>query len=255
VCKSADSSSLAAFVNEHANETDRKEFALILSKMPDARSTLAANRPPGRLLGRRSWHMTRLRSHRFRMSRLKMLSCVGLVLLAGQSRRVDAQAGAGARSAERRAWVFGRIGAGARVPFPPPSAGGDQTLLALTAGAAASYGMMFGMVRAAYNERFSFETPDSGVQDYAALAGVRSRGDHRFAAAAVGLGLATPIGGSNDLYSLRPDRQLDLAYDFSAHAAYRVGGFAISLSGVVGPARASYVALSLGAEPGWFGSR
>jgi hypothetical protein len=127
--------------------------------------------------------------------------------------------------------------------------------LAIAVVTTASYRVGFGMLRVAYNERFSFETPDSGVQDYAALAGVRSRGDRLFVTGAAGLALATPIGGSNDLYSLHPDRHIAIAYDLSTHADRRIGGLALALSGVVGPATVTYVALSLHAELGWFGSR
>jgi len=173
-------------------------------------------------------------------------------LLAVTCQRLEAQVGNPAPPSEWRACAFARVGGSLMAPSAA-SAGGDKTLLALTGGAAVSRGMAYGMLRAAYTDGVSWDTPNSGVQDYAVLAGMRSRGNLLFATGAVGLARATPVGGSNDLYSPHPDRRPALAYDLSIHSDYRVGGFALALSGVAGSARLSYLALSLGAELGWFG--
>jgi hypothetical protein len=94
-------------------------------------------------------------SRRFRIRRALMLSCLGPVLLTAPCRRVGAQSAGTATPTAWEGWVFGRAGAGSRMPWLSASEGGGQALLALTAGAAASHGMMFGMLRGAYNERFS----------------------------------------------------------------------------------------------------
>jgi hypothetical protein len=44
-----------------------------------------------------------------------------------------------------------------------------------------------------------------------------------------------------------------LHLSLSAHADYRVAGFSLALSGVLGPPPVRFVALSFGAELGWFG--
>ena len=184
-----------------------------------------------------------------------ILSCLWIAPATLLGTRADAQTAQAAAPNEWSAWVFVRAGAGWRVAAESATGVSAQRLVGLSAGAAASRGMAFGMLRAAYNERLSFDTPDSGVQDYAALAGVRSRGDHLIVTSAAGFAVATPIGGDNGLNSLHPDRQLAVAYDVSAHADRRFGGIAFSLSGVVGPARVRYVALSLDAELGRFRTR
>ena len=70
---------------------------------------------------------------------------------------------------------------------------------------------------------------------------------------AVGLAQATPIGGTDGLYALNPDRRVALAFDLSAHADYAVAGLALALSGTLGPPTVRCLAVSLGAELGWFG--
>ncbi len=108
------------------------------------------------------------------------------------------------------------------------------------------------MVRAADTESGGFEdNPPPGVQDYALLAGLRSRGDDLWAAAAVGLAQATD--GESRVGRLTPLHRAMATYDLSAHADYLVVGSVLSLSGTLGPADTRYVALTLGVELGWFG--
>lgn len=44
-----------------------------------------------------------------------------------------------------------------------------------------------------------------------------------------------------------------LGYDLSGHAAYRLAGLELALSGVAGGSQRSYVALTLGLDVGWLG--
>jgi hypothetical protein len=124
--------------------------------------------------------------------------------------------------------------------------------VSLAVGAAASYGILVGMVRAADTEQWNFEAPARGVQDYAVLAGVRSRGERLFMVGAVGLAQATPVEDIGVFGAPNP-RRLALAFDLSAHADYTVGGLSLALAGTLGPPKVNCLAVSLGAELGWFG--
>jgi len=164
-------------------------------------------------------------------------------------RRIGAQAAVTAPR-EWRAWAFGRLGVGRGGAAEPNLFRQDDARLgSLAAGVAASYGAMLGMVRVTDTETFSFsDSPHNGVQDYAVLAGVRSRDDRLFVAGAAGLAQATPIGTDNGL-----ERRVAPTFDLSAHADYGLAGLALTLSGTLGPADTRYFALSFGAELGWFG--
>jgi hypothetical protein len=79
------------------------------------------------------------------------------------------------------------------------------------------------------------------IRDKALLAGVRTGGHRLFASGAIGYARAAPY-------------DLDvLAYDATLHANAYVVGLALSLSGGIGPSRATYTAVTLGVEAGWFG--
>jgi hypothetical protein len=92
-----------------------------------------------------------------------------------------------------------------------------------------------------------------GVRDNALLAGVRSRGDHLFVTGAVGIGQATPFMTTDGAGTNTGASEAVFAYDLAGHAAFRAAGLAFAISGVVGPQKTSYVAVTLGAELGWFG--
>jgi hypothetical protein len=126
---------------------------------------------------------------------------------------------------------------------------GSGVLTSLGGGVAASYGLLLGMVRVTDSQQL-FDGP--GVHDNALLAGVRSRGDHLFVAGAVGIGQAAP-SETSDAGTATGAQQAGFAYDFSAHADYEVAGVALAISGVAGPPKTSYVAVTVGVELGWFG--
>jgi len=147
-----------------------------------------------------------------------------------------------------RGWAFARLGGASSAPVSVATSGGG-VLTSLSAGVAASYGMVLGMVRVTDSQQL-FDGP--GVRDNALLVGARSRGDHLFGAGAVGIGQATP-SESSDAGTSYGTQQAAFAYDFSAHADYDVLGLALAVSGVVGPTKTSYVAVTLGVELGWFG--
>jgi hypothetical protein len=109
--------------------------------------------------------------------------------------------------------------------------------------------MALGMVRATDSEQL-FVGP--GVRDDALLIGLRSRADHLFVAGAAGIDRATAFE-TGDSGTSTGSAQTAFAYDLSAHADFRIVGLALAISGVVGPQKTSYVAVTLGAELGWFG--
>jgi hypothetical protein len=180
-----------------------------------------------------------------------MISCLGLALLAAPPSRIGAQAAATA-STEWRGWSFVRVGP-AQTSRVDLHGRADALLGSLGGGVAASYGPILGMVRATDTEDWSFrDSRILGMRDYAVLAGARSRGDRLFVAGAAGIAQST-AEGLNANGTSNFSRQLAPAFDLSAHADYRVGGLALTISGVLGRANARYVAVSLGAEVGWFG--
>jgi hypothetical protein len=126
---------------------------------------------------------------------------------------------------------------------------GGGVLTSLSGGVAASYGMLIGMVRVTGSQQL-FDGP--GVVDEALLAGVRSSGDHFFVTGAAGIAQATP-SVSGDAGTTNGAAQAAFAYDFAGHAGFRVAALSLAVSGVAGPSKTSYVALSLGVELGWFG--
>lgn len=104
------------------------------------------------------------------------------------------------------------------------------------------------------NSSLSFsDTPTSGMHDYAVLAGARSPGDRLLITGAAGMAYATPDNVSNADGTLNSTSHFAPAFDLSAHAAYRVAGLGVSVSGVLGPSSIRYIAVSVGAELGWFG--
>jgi hypothetical protein len=78
------------------------------------------------------------------------------------------------------------------------------------------------MVRAADTEQWNFAAPSGGVQDYAVLAGVRSRGERLFMVGAVGFAQATPVEDIGVFGGPNP-RRLALAFDLSAPANWPSG--------------------------------
>jgi hypothetical protein len=94
-----------------------------------------------------------------------------------------------------------------------------------------------------------FMSAGSGVRDAGILAGVRTSGHRAFASAALGYARANPYH-SND--PSEPSVGV-MAYDVAVHANAFVPGIALAFSGDVGPSRATYVAVTLSAELGWFG--
>jgi hypothetical protein len=190
-----------------------------------------------------------MRPRGFRIPRVSALSLL-LVLFGAPYRRTDAQAATGAPPTDWNAWAFGRLGP-AKTSLP-----GSPIFGSLGSGVVVSRGAIVGIFRATDNENTNFEdNPPPGEQDYAVLAGVRSRGEHLFVVAAAGLAQSSRTDLYNTLGTLTPERELAPAFDVSAHAAYRVVGVSLTASGVLGPPSARYLTIALGAELGWFGSR
>lgn len=164
--------------------------------------------------------------------------------------RLGAQAGAVSPPPQWRGWGFARVGPAQTWRFDTHARPG-AVFGSFAAGVTASYGSMLGILRATDTECGCFlDSPPAPIHDYAVLAGVRSRGDRLFFAGAAGIAKAdhAPSG------ILGPtNAHLAPTFDVSAHADYRVAGVALALSGVLGPASTRYVAISFGAEIGWFG--
>ena len=150
---------------------------------------------------------------------------------------------------EWQVWAFGRLGGASSAPGAVATSGGG-VLTSLGGGVAASYGPLLGMVRVTDSEQL-FVGP--GVRDDALLVGVRSRDDHLFAAGAVGIARATAFQTTDGSGTITGSPRTTFGYDGSVHAAFRAAGIALSVSGVVGPQKTSYVAVALGVELGWFG--
>jgi hypothetical protein len=184
------------------------------------------------------------------LTRAPIASIVGLTLLSTPLMEMGGQTGATlAEPAAWRAWAFGRLGGASSAPVSVATSGGG-VLTSLGGGVAASYGTILGMVRVTDSEQL-FVGP--GVRDNALLAGLRSRAGHLFVAGAVGIARATAFETTDGSGTRTGTPQAGFAYDVSAHAAFRVAGLALAISGVVGPQKTSYVAVTLGAELGWFG--
>ena len=174
-------------------------------------------------------------SRGFEIGRGFIVECLSIALLTAPLRGAGAQM----EPYEWRAWAFGRAGAAAASKADLRG----QKLPSVGAGIAASYGPVLAMVRATDVEPGSFEdNAGNGMTDYAVLAGIRSPGERLFVTGAAGIGeSAQHVTFTN---------QLVPAFDLSAHADYRFVGVAVTISGVLGPSRARYVAISLGAELG-----
>jgi hypothetical protein len=184
------------------------------------------------------------------LTRAPIASVVGLMLLSAPVMKVSGQTGAAPRdSTAWQAWAFGRLGGASGAPGAVATSGGG-VLTSAGGGVAASYGTLVGMLRATDSEQL-FVGP--GVRDNALLVGVRSRADHLFVACAVGIDRATAFQTTDGSGTITGSPQTAFAYDISAHADFRVVGIALAISGVVGPQRTSYVAVTLGPEFGWFG--
>ena len=173
-----------------------------------------------------------------------------LVLTTAPVCRLVAQSAAVASPAEWRGWSFLRVGP-AQTWHADTHTRPNAVFDSFGAGIAASYGGIVGMVRATDNESpCCTDNSPNPIHDYAVLAGARSRGDRLFVVAAAGIA----VTDNADYYStMHPSRQLAPAFDVSAHADYRVAGVALALSGALGPTSTRYVAISFGAELGWFG--
>jgi hypothetical protein len=188
--------------------------------------------------------MRRLPNSR-RIHRCLFAASIGVIVLCAPSRTVAAQTGIRPK-APWRGWAFARAGAGSNAPGSVATSGAGA-LVAISGGIVVSHGLAVGMVRISDNGQWD----GFGVRDRALLAGIRSRGEHFFVVGAAGLAQATPFitsdgGGSTGA------AEAALAYDLSAHAAYGAG-LSLAVSGAVGPAKTSYVSLSLGVELGMFG--
>jgi hypothetical protein len=87
------------------------------------------------------------------------------------------------------------------------------------------------------------------------LAGYRSPGRHRYYILA--LGSASTIWQDGHGYCASPCafryESNGVAYDLGVHATRMLGGFAVNVSGVVGPPKARVLAVVLSPELGWFG--
>jgi len=190
-----------------------------------------------------------MRPRRFRIPRASTL-CLFLPLVAAPYRRTDAQPAIGAAPTDWSAWAFGRLGP-AKTSLP-----GSPIFGSLGGGVVVSRGAMVGMFRVTDNESTVREdNSPPGEQDYAVLAGARSRNAHFFVIGAAGLAQSARTDLRNNLGVLTPERKLAPAFDVSAHADYRVVGLSLTAAGVLGPPSARYVSISLGAEVGWFGTR
>jgi len=155
-------------------------------------------------------------------------------------------------SAESRAWLvwaFARLGGASSAPVAVATSGGG-VLTSVAGGIVASHGALLGMVRATDSEQF-FVGP--GERDNALLIGLRSLDHHFFATGAVGIARATAFQTSDGGGTSTGNRQTAFAYDVSGHGVFRAAGLALTIAGVVGPQKTSYVAVTLGAEIGWFG--
>jgi hypothetical protein len=173
----------------------------------------------------------------------------GFAFLSAPVVKVCGQTGATrAESTAWQGWAFARLGGASSAPAAVATSGGG-VLTSLGGGIAASHGMVLGMIRVTDSEQL-FAGP--GVRDNALLIGLRSRGDHLFVVGAVGIDRATAFE-TGDAGTSTGAPQTAFAYDLSAHADILAAGLALAVSGVVGPQRTSYVAVTLGAELGWFG--
>ena len=196
--------------------------------------------------------MAMYRTHDCRSSlrRAAVASAVGLTLLSPPVMKVSGQAGATLpESTAWRAWAFGRLGGASGAPGAVATSGGG-ILTSLGGGVAASHGIVVGMIRATDSEQL-FVGP--GVRDNAVLIGLRSRANHLFVAGAVGVARATAFETTDGSGTSAGTPRTAFAYDVSTHADFQVVGLALAVSGVVGPRKTSYVAVTLGAELGWFG--
>lgn len=147
-----------------------------------------------------------------------------------------------------RGWMFGRAGLASNTPLSGGTGGGGLSFSG-SLGVAASHGVVLGMVRLTGSQAVF----GPSVHDRALLAGARTRDDQRFVAAAVGIGEATPFESRFIGAQLGDSTRAVFAYDLSAHRAYRVAGLQLAISGVVGPTKTSYAALTFGVALGWFG--
>src|SRR5579872_3834580 len=108
-----------------------------------------------------------------------------MTLLTAPLCRIGAQAGSVASPAEWRGWAFVRVGPAQTWRVDTH---GHTVFDSFGAGVAASYGDILGMVRATDSEHpCCTDSPPRPIHDYAVLAGVRSRRDRIFFAAAAGV--------------------------------------------------------------------
>jgi hypothetical protein len=190
----------------------------------------------------------------FVLTPLSITAIVGLTLLSTPLTNANGQTSAPSTEAAVEptpllGWAFLRLGGASNAPVAVATSGAG-VLVSLGGGVAASHGMFVGMARFTDSEQF-FVGP--GVRDKALLAGVRTAGHGLFVVGAAGVAQARAFVTSDNGSSANGPSEAALAYDFSAHADFPIAGLALAVAGVVGPQKTSYVALSLGAEVGWFG--
>jgi len=186
-----------------------------------------------------------------RFTRITLALLLSVVLLSALSRDLVAQADATrSESTPVRAWGFVRLGAAATDPVGVATSGAG-VLTSASAGIAASDGVLLAVVKASDSVQLMYG-PE--IRDWSFLAGVRSRGDRVFVAAAAGVARSRPFeNGDQTNGGPVGSRETALAYDLSAHWDYRVAGLSFSISGVAGPPKRNYVAALFGVEAGWFG--
>src|SRR5579871_2724238 len=87
--------------------------------------------------------------------RAVLLSLVGVVLYFAPSRALAAQIDTSAGATSIRAWAFARAGVSSSAPVSVATSGGSA-LVSVSAGAAASLGMLLAMVRVSDNAQFLY---------------------------------------------------------------------------------------------------
>lgn len=192
-------------------------------------------------------------SRRRRVPRDSTVVAFAFAVLAVLSRPVEAQAPGGTGSTPWAVWGFGRFGVAETSQLNIHGSAG-ASLPSVAGGVGASRGPIVGLIRASTAMRGVFsDVPTTGLQDLAALAGMRSQAEHLVVVAAAGVAEARQTGEPS-IGSPNPT-QAALAYDLSAHATSHMAALALAFSGVVGPARVRYAALSLEVDFGRFSSR
>jgi hypothetical protein len=143
------------------------------------------------------------------------------------------------------AWASASLGPGSVGKSP---AGGVASALSGTL----SVGPLLVIVRG--SDVGPYMSAGDGVNASSVLVGARTSGSRLFASGALGLSRARHYHECDQCGYRTTDSPSDaLAYDVTLHANAYVVGLALSLSGNAGSGVASYSAVTLGVELGWFG--